>query len=345
MTKQELTKRWKTDEGKVKLKQAIECLTKGKTLSSIEGLEKYAGRWDLRGAQLSTLENEKRIESGGHGVTQKFGTLKLKSVRVESIDFSYTDLSYSWWERCNVNNCLFEHTKARELWVYATEFLNCVFKKTNLSYSYLSENIGSDAGSFRNVEFIESDLTEVIFTFPIIEGCKFIDCNLYATNFDGSRMRNCKFKGRVENPWFRKYSSSARKSVFGLLYRVNPQDYPNLMENIDFSEAELIGVSFSQGIDLTNCIFPNDDSKYIMVRNLREVYSQAKLVVNSEWDGEDKRKGIGFIDTIFYKPDRQNQPMDIIDKNLLVDGGKDKEFGEKFFNLLREINKKYSGNV
>lgn len=338
MTKQELVKRWKTEEGQTKLKQIIECLVKGKPLSSVVGFEKHAGRWDLRGAQLSTLENEKRIEAGGHGVTQRFGSLKLKSVKVESVDFSYADLSYSWWEACKVSNSLFEEAKARELWVYATDFSNCVFKNTNLSYSYLGENVGMNSGSFKNVEFLGADLKECIFCFPIIENCIFKDCNLIATNFDGSRMKACRFAGKVDSAWFRGYSTSAQKSLFGIFNRVDPKAFPNPMEDIDFSEAELIGVSFSHGIDLSKCFFPKDDSKYIVVKNLKEIYSRAKYVIEREWGEEDRRKGIGFIDTIFYKPDHRDQQLDFIDKDLLTDSGKDQAFGEKFFNLMKEIN-------
>lgn len=340
MTKQELTKRWKTSEGEMRLKKAMDCLIKGKSLSSVGSMEKYAGRWDLRGAQLSKLESEKKIEVEGHSVTQKFGTLKLKGIKIESVDFSHTDISYSWWEKCAVNNCLFEGTKMKEIWVHASDFLNCVFRKANLTYSYLNENIGANSGSFRKVEFIETNLSECIFSFPIMEDCVFIDCNLLATNFDGSRMKNCKFKGKVDSPWFRGYSNTAQRSTLGIFNRIDPKDYPNPMENVDFSEAELLGVTFSDGIDLSRCIFPNDESKYIIVRNLKSVYSKAKKVIDTEWTGENKRKGLGFIDTIFFKPDRQDQQIDVIDKNLLTDEGNDQEFGDKFFNLIREINSK-----
>jgi uncharacterized protein YjbI with pentapeptide repeats len=339
MTKQELVKRWKTEESLAVIKRAIECLTKGKPLSMIVGLEKHSGRWDLRGAQLSTLENEKRIESGGHGVTQKFGTLKLKNAKIESVDFSYADISYSWWERCSVSNCLFEETKAREIRAYATDFLMCVFRKANLHYSYI-ENIGANAGSFKQVEFIETNLSECLFSFPTIEDCLFLDCNLVETIFDGSRFKDCKFKGDTDSAWFRGYSKNAQKSILGLFHRVNPKAYPNRMENVDFSKAELKSNCFSDEIDLSRCIFPKDDSKYILVRNLKEVYEQAKQLISKEWSGEDKRKAVSFIDNLFYRPDHQNQPMDLIDKNLLTDEGKDQEFGEKFFNLIREINSK-----
>jgi uncharacterized protein YjbI with pentapeptide repeats len=338
MIKRELVKRWLTTEGASRLGSISDCLKNGTSLESVKGLEKYAGRWDLRGAQLSTLKDEKRIESGGHGVTQRFGSLKLKNRSIDGVDFSYADISFSWWERCRINNCLFEKAKAKEIWVYASDFSNCVFKGTNLAFSYLGENIGDNSGSYQKTEFIEANLNECIFCFPIISDCLFADCNLTATNFDGSRLKNCKFVGKVDSPWFRGYSTSAQKSILGIFHRVNPKKYRNVMENVDFSGAKLIGVSFSHEIDLTNCIFPSDESQYIVVRNLRLVYSKLREIIEKEWTGEYKRLGLGFIDTIYFMRDRDNQPMDIVDKDLLTDEGKDSDFGEKFFQLIRQVN-------
>jgi hypothetical protein len=74
------------------------------------------------------------------------------------------------------------------------------------------------------------------------------------------------------------------------------------------------------------------------VRNLRLVYSKLREIIEKEWTGEYKRLGLGFIDTIYFMRDRDNQPMDIVDKDLLTDEGKDSDFGEKFFQLIRQVN-------
>ncbi|MDN5216397.1 pentapeptide repeat-containing protein [Fulvivirgaceae bacterium BMA12] len=338
MIKRELIDRWKTVEGQQLLAKIIVVIIHNRSLEEVQGLEKYADRWDLRGATLSIQKTERKIEGAGTSFTERYGTLKLKNLVVESIDFSHADISYSWWERCCVSNCLFEETKARELRVYASHFLNCNFQKTNFTYSYLNQNIGKSSGSFKSVNFIECNLKECIFSFPKIESCTFDTCNLVATNFDGSRFRNCKFKGSVDSPWFSGSSKTAQRSLFGFFNRVNPRNYPNPMENVDFSEAELTGVSFINGIDLSNCIFPDDTDRYILVKNLKKVYYRAREIINKEWHGEEKRKGLGFIDVILYKPDRQNQEMDLIDKAFLTDDDRDSEFGDKFFTLIKQLN-------
>src|SRR5690554_7164583 len=88
MNKQELIKRWETVEGKLQQEAIISCLTKGTPLSSIPNLEKNIGRWDLRGAKLSILQKEREINVEQHSLIQKSGSLKLKNVVLENIDFS-----------------------------------------------------------------------------------------------------------------------------------------------------------------------------------------------------------------------------------------------------------------
>ncbi|HEY9004932.1 MAG TPA: pentapeptide repeat-containing protein [Ohtaekwangia sp.] len=342
MNKQKLIERWKTVEGGARLKDIIDCLKRGGLLSSVKDLEKYAGRWDLRGAQLSQVEKERKLEAEGHNLVQTFGSFKCKGVKMESIDFSYADISYSWLEKCIITNCIFEETKAKEIHILSSDFSNCVFRKVNLSYSYINENIGSNSGSFKNVEFIETNLSESIFCFPIIEDCLFTNCNLKAANFDGSRLKRCKFKGKVDSPWFRGYSKNAHRSLLGVFNRVNPKDYSNEMEDVDFSEAEMIGVSFSDEIDLTKCIFPTNDEKYILIKKVKQVYLKMKKTITESWDGEDKRKGLYLIDNLYHAPNKQNQDWDFVDTYPLDSNDREEvKFNYKFFTLLKTTNQEF----
>ena len=298
---QELKKRWLSNDGKNIIKEVIKCLERGNPLSNIKGLERYCGRWDLRGAKLSTLEKEKKIEAGSYGTILKYGSLRIKNVAITSIDFSYADISYSYWERISIENCLFDETMAKELNIIASHFNNCLFRKTNLFCSYLNKNIRDDSGSFKNVDFIESNLSKCCFYFPIMSNCSFVDCNLKETDFDGSQFSNCKFKGELDSLWFRGYSTKARTAIAGLFNRINPRKFKNLMYNVDFTEAKLIGISFSDGIDLSQCYFPKDGN-YVFIENLQETFIQVRKVANEKWHGEDKRKALAIIDKVYLTP-------------------------------------------
>lgn len=336
MDKNQLIKRWKTEEGKLLLESVKRALEKGNSLEDLKKIEKYNGRWDLRGAELSTLKKETRIESSGHSFSQKEGSLKLKKAKLENIDFSYCNVKYSLIERCFVSNCIFKETKAQELYIIASDFINCCFEKSDISHSFLNENIGKNSGSFKNTEFIETNLKECSFSFPIVEQCSFENCNLYATNFNGSRFFDTKFKGVIDSPWFSGYATNINKSILGIFNSISPKNYPNKMINVDFSEAKLIGVSFINGVDLNNCKFPNNEN-YILIKDIKKTFSKAREVINNEWPTDYKRIANNLIDNLYLATNKQNQSMDLVDQYLLTDDGKMKEFGEKLFNLIKSL--------
>jgi len=331
MTKKKLINRWNSKEGKLLLDSIFDCFTKGKNLSSIEGLEKHEEKWDLRGAVLSVVKKEQKIEANGHGFVKKTGSLKVGKIELDSIDFSFANISNSVFEQTVIKNCLFAETIAKEIYFIACEINECVFEKTNLSYSYLNQNIGKNSGSFINTKFIDSNLQECIFYFPIIKNCAFFDCNLMATNFDGSRMQYCKFVGKVDSALFNGYSLNAHKSILGLFNRVDPKQYPNLMQDVDFSDAILIGVAFKNCINLSKCIFPKDDN-CLIIKNIRKTYLMAKENIFNNWEGNDKRIGLHMIDNVYYTKDYFAQEISIIDKYVLVE-----QFGEQFANRFFKL--------
>jgi uncharacterized protein YjbI with pentapeptide repeats len=338
MNKTELIKRWQTKEGNELLQKVIHYLNNGKSLYNIEGLEKQNDRFDLRGAKLSVIKKENNIEVSGHSLSLKTGSLKLNNIVLESVDFSFADISYSYLKKCQFMNCIFENTKAKELKIYATDFKDCIFEKTDFSYSFMNENIASVSGSFINCKFLKTNLKECIFRFPKIENCLFEDCNTNATDFNGSRIKNSKFKGIVEDCWFRGYPQRVTTSILFLFNRINVKDYFNPMLNVDFSDSKLIDVSFSNEIDLSNCKFPNDDENYIYVKDLNKTYTKVKNEISISGNDEEKRILLSLIDLIYLTKDKQNQKSDFIDKfgfskikNSSIDN-------EKFFNLVRKFN-------
>ena len=338
MTKKELINRWNSKEGKLLLDRIVNCLTKGKRLSSIYGLEKHKERWDIRGAVLSTIIKEQKIQADGHGFIKKTGSLKIEETVLESIDFSFSDISHSNWQKCVFKKCLFEEVRAKEIKLAACDIEDCVFVKSNLSYSYLNENIASNSGSYLRCHFKETDLSESIFCFPIIKECVFENCKLVATNFDGSRLFNCRFLGEVNSPWFRGYSTTANKSILGIFNRINVKNYRNEMKNIDFSNSKLIGVSFSHEINLQNCTFPKSD-QYIFIENLKDTMRKTRAIIESNWEGEYRREGLLLIDNVYFKKDKHDQSDDFIDTHPIASS--DLQFDRVFFNLIKYCNSSF----
>jgi hypothetical protein len=106
------------------------------------------------------------------------------------------------------------------------------------------------------------------------------------------------------------------------------------MENVDFSQAELRGVSFLNGIDLRKCKFPKGDN-YLLVTNPARTYKIAAELVRNKWNGEDQRQALILI-KIYNVNESLGKPVDFIDISLPSGNGKRLDLGRKFFETLRE---------
>jgi len=337
MTTGKLRQRWLTSEGQTRLQRVMRCLQRNLPLSEVPGLGRMSGRWDLRGAVLSSLKRESRIETEDHAVILRAGTMTLNRRTLRSIDFSCADISYSDWCECTVEDCLFEETVAREVRITAGHFTDCTFRGAHLRGSYMNRNKGTDSGSFRGVDFVASDLSGCIFCFPEIESCSFVNCRLIETDFDGSRFEDCAFKGDIESAWFGGYSVHAVTSFLRVFRRVNPKDFRNRMQNIDFSECCLKDVLFQNEIDLSSCRLPKGRN-YIVVRNLPAVYNKMRETIVRQWSGEHRQTAMSWIDRALFGDHKKHMPMDIINRDS-TPGHYPENLYARFFDLLERTNR------
>jgi hypothetical protein len=127
----------------------------------------------------------------------------------------------------------------------------------------------------------------------------------------------------------------------GLFKKIEPKNYPNRMLNVDFSKTEMIGVSFSHGLDLTHCNFPSGND-YLFIENSPLVFSKVKNIIKTTWEGENKRTALLFLRDVLLVPNSPIQKNIFVDKHLITDEGKGLDFGEKFFDLLRSVNSETS---
>lgn len=333
MRRTQLINRWYSDEGSILLSNVLKAFAKGRKLETVLNLNKHENRWDLRGAPLCYIVDQQKLGNSKHQINFVTGSFNVKNYAFSDIDFTYADISHSVLQECRIDNCLFLRSRAREIAIYNCDFNMCHFESVEFSYSFMNSNVGKRAGSYLSCKFIKSKLNECVFTFPIIDNCLFEDCNLYATNFDGARIRNTKFVGKVNSCWFRGYSKAATTSILWLFNRVNPHNFPNLMDNVDFIDADLYGVSFMNGINLDKCKFPKDDN-LLLIKNIKSIYSMAVGRIEKEWVGDSKRVGLNLIDSIFFNKDKQEQDADVIDKKILKDHD---GLGFRFFDLMSDL--------
>lgn len=258
----------------------------------------------------STVEHQ---DFGKDLYVKQSGTMTkihFKDCKFSNCDFKRKIIFECVFERCEFSKCTFKESE-----LVACKFTGCNFSGCDFQNSFPSNNIGSNAGEFINVNFVKCNFKGVYFYFPIIENVKFDQCNIDHTNFDGSRLKNVTFIGKMEGVWFRGYSIFARKSFLGIFNRVNPKKYRNKMDNVDFTQCKIEDASFSHGIDLSKTRFdPNANALYI--ENPKSFYEKVIEVIKSEWHDEDKQKGLKMMYGIFYNEKKWEQPNDYVDLTL-----------------------------
>jgi uncharacterized protein YjbI with pentapeptide repeats len=252
-TIQGLKDRWTTPDGEKLLALVVDSLRKNKSISLIPDVAMIDGKFDLRG--LSFPKKYAEYTHKGKYIRQVVESLKFKNIAIENIDFSHSDVQKCKFYNCSFYSCLFYQVNAEQWECINCNFENTVFKNARLSYSLLNIRKGKLSGTFNNIQFIESQLNETRFSFPIFDNCLFDDCNLYSADFDGSRFNKCKFTGKVNSPLFRKYSCKEfEPNLF--LNRIDKSRFVNEMKEVDFSEAILQYVAFSDDLDINHCKFP-----------------------------------------------------------------------------------------
>jgi uncharacterized protein YjbI with pentapeptide repeats len=288
------------------------------SLSSIPELGKHDGRWDLRGITLA---------GDGTGVYSN-SNVAFKNYIFENVDFSFSTLSESQWEKCLFKNVTFAGAKADNSRFWACRFDNVVLEKTNLISALMNGTLQNDSGYFLNVHFVETDLRDTAYGNTLIKECKFIKCKLDQVDFHGGRFVNCKFVGKLDEVCFRGVEA-INKKLFP-----HRKAIPNEMLNVDFSEAVLESVIFVDSIDLTHCVFPASDDYVTIRHNRNRIFEEARKIIDLSWEGMNKKIGLTLIDQHYLSPRAINNIGDVIDKH----SHKNKEYGEPFFELIRKLN-------
>lgn len=315
----QLIERWATPEWAA-IRQRI-LANPGKAISELQDYPKIDRRIDLRG--IVFVENVKDSRP-----------FILRRLNFESVDLSCAELRGTWWTRCNVKDSLFSKTDFREVHIEASKFSNCTFSRCDFRDAYLNTSRRSESGSFENVVFHRSNLSRVIFGFPILRNCSFENCKLSTTQFSASQFYDTKFAGPIESVFFKGKLDPPFGWFEKLIYAKKKYSIFNPMENVDFSQAELKGVSFLNEIDLRKCKFPTGEN-YLMITNPTQTYKIAAELIRNTWKAEDQGVGLGLVG-IYNRNESQNKPVDFIDLSVASHDGKELEFGQNFFDTLRK---------
>jgi len=218
------------------------------------------------------------------------------------------------------------------------EFEDCDFINCNFYESFLALNKNYDSGRFLKCLFLECNLAKASFNFPIIDECEFRNCNLNETNFDGSRFSNTKFIGLLDSCFFRGYSIYATSNSLFSFSKFDATLLANQMINVDFSSSKMVGVSFTDKINLSSCLFPKGD-RYVFISNLNLTVNKVLEVIESSYvDGYQRETAIKIIKFVHYNKNKQEQQSDFIDSFVAEEmSDEDEGVSLKVFNLIKSL--------
>lgn len=305
--KVDLIKRWTTDSGIDFTKKVIRQLKKKRPLKDLLTKTPTGIFLDLRGFNCPKKYFEYNYR--GKEITQVLDSIKFKNISLSFLDFSYADLRGTVWKNCSFENLIFDNANAENVTFINCTFKNIHFHKVRFTYSVLNRRYGTKSGHFSNITFSHCSLNQCRLEMPLFTNCVFNNCNLTGTDFDGSRFSDCKFIGKVKSCWFRGYSITEFRPNF-FFNRIDKKRYRNTMRNVDFSEAAIDGVCFTNEVDLSSCIIPNSDN-YILLKDEYNTFKKIKLELEKyESESREKMLVLDILDIVFLN--KKEKTMSII---------------------------------
>jgi len=291
-----------------------------------KSLGRFGGRVDVRGIRFPEPTRQGAFDFHGLDI-ELVHRLEFKRLDFESYDFSLASLNGVMFSKCSFDRCLFQRTHLAPVLAYGCEFRNCRFVDCDLTGAVLGGKVGRDSGRIIDTEFRGGKFVEVVFSFPVITGCLF-GCDIIRVDFDGSQLTDCRFMGKLDKVFFR------RRTVDGVRFsRTIPE---NKMENVDFSEADLLDVDFRGGVDLTKCIFPSKPGTFLVLDGPR-VFAKVRKEIVSSWNGEDRRIGLGYTDYLMDDI-KEGQRHFLVDEEHFVESWGE-SLGRRYATIVRSVAK------
>jgi hypothetical protein len=154
-------------------------------------------------------------------------------------------------------------------------FERCDFRGNVLDRRYQSLFSGRRQSVFRDCRFDEADLTGVRPGQARFERCSFANAQLEGWESYCAEFVDCRFEGRIVNVRFfgRPWGNVAE--------HLHPARAKNEFRGNDFRAADLIGVTFVHGVDITAQRWP-ESGEYIVLDKIHQRIASARREV-LEW--------------------------------------------------------------
>ncbi|MDY7077417.1 MAG: pentapeptide repeat-containing protein [Chloroflexota bacterium] len=324
-----LVERWSRQEWRGRYRQLLACWQARRELGQLS-LPQHAGRWDLRGINLEIESPVPGNIELPNGLVVDFvrGPRPIfKGVQFCDVDFSYANLGRAVFEGCSFSNVLLREANGSGVNDQGSTFQDVDLFKAD----WRNATLGLDGARYEQVSFQRTDLRRVHCYRGYFVDCDFSNARLEHVDFQVSHFVRCKFKGKLKRVWFRGYYALPNhEKTYG-------KTEFNLMKDIDFSEAELWDVVFTNNCDLSQVI-PPQDGKHVLFRDWPGTLVEAWQEVEQKWEGVFREEAVRHLDNLGV----HENPMRILNLDFeasLVRKGfpepdRSEEFVQAFIDLL-----------
>jgi len=256
MNPNDLTKRWSAGD----LARLSAILLNGGTINSKTEatLSLSDRRLDLRGIQLPA----KGAYTPGVTIGASFSPSlplqnKVASTCFNSVDLAFVNLSGRWIQDSKFTNVLFLRSNLERISVHSTHFIKCVFDQTNFD----GAGIAYSGTRYEHCVFKKVKFSTTAFACAEFDDCTFEECKFNNADFCGCSFERCTFIGKVHDVWFRGHYPSVpdKPEIYNDFVRKFGSARPNKMKDVDFSNAALSDITFSDECDLSTCKLPHDE--------------------------------------------------------------------------------------
>lgn len=231
----------------------FEHLKRGRPLSGL-GLPVFDGRILVDGmvAPQPMTKSIRRVAGLNLHLTQ--GDQFVRGKVWKGIHFRDCDLSSIGFFSQVIDNCVFERCKCRGIGFWKSSIEHTVFDTCELRDAALGGNDMVKPGprnEYRSVTFRKCDMRNTGYTYELFEDCTFDHCRLDKVDFGGSVFRGCTFSGPLVDVTFNRENR---------LFKIGE---PNVMENSDFSSADVTWCKFA-GIPMRLEWFGSNDDLILL---------------------------------------------------------------------------------
>lgn len=234
---------------------------------------------------------------------------KIMGGALRHADFSGASLTNSWIQGTTFDDVLFDRSDLRAATDHGNTFSDCYFGAARLEKTAL----GDEGSRFVRCTFDRARFRRAVAIRPEFDSCRFLSCDLKGVDFNGGSFADCVFQGRLEDVWFRGgFQLPADYQRWG-------QPRKNRMANVDFSEATLWHVDFSNACDLSSVKLPNDGQHYLFNDWHSRLSALSKAVLL--WPEDQLREANVFLRVHLRLS--ASQPHQILNRECMV-----AEFGE-----------------